>query len=61
MMVGGLLLSLADLHDIIQVTTDIQQKTCSSVHLTLKEAEQRILDVLHSTLHAAQRLQENKQ
>lgn len=57
MMIGRLLLSLADLHDVVQVTPDIQQETGSSVHLTLKEAEQRVLDVLHSTLHAAQGLQ----
>lgn len=59
-MIGGLLLPLADLHDVVQVTADVQQETGPGVHLALKEAEQWVLDVLHSAFHAAQGLQQNK-
>ena len=60
MVVGGLLLALADHHDLMHVASHIAEQLGSGVDLALKEAEQRVLDVLHGTLQALQSLQWEK-
>ena len=62
MMVGWFLLSLADEHHFQHVPPHVTQQASSCVHLTLKEAEQWVFDVLNGTSQARQRLrQENGQ
>ncbi|RUS77139.1 hypothetical protein EGW08_015095, partial [Elysia chlorotica] len=48
--VSRLLLSVTDLKQVSHVSSDVGQETCPGIHLSLKEAEQRILDVLHCAL-----------
>ena len=50
-MVGLLLLAKTDLNGILDVTTDIDQHLNPSVHFALEETEQRVANVLDSTLH----------
>lgn len=57
MVIGRLLLSDADLGCITHVSTDIGKKLDSGVHLALKEAEKRVLDIVNRTLQCNQLLQ----
>lgn len=57
-MVGGFLFSLADEHHLLHVSPYISQHASTSIHFALKEAEQRVLDVLHSAAQSRQSLGE---
>lgn len=60
-MVRWFLLSKTDEHRVAHVSTDVGQQVDAGVDLSLKEAEQRVLYVLHGTLQCRQRLQTNYQ
>ena len=49
--VGGLALPLTDVHHLLHVPPHVRQQLRARVHLALKEAEQRVLDVLHRAPH----------
>ena len=57
MVVRRLLLALTDLHHLLDVAPHVEQQLRAGVHLPLKEAEQRVLDVLHGATHLRHRLQ----
>ena len=56
MVVGWLLLSLTDQHDLLHVAAYFIQKMNARIHLPFKETEQWVLDVLHGASHADQLL-----
>ena len=51
MVIVGFLLSLTDQHHLMHVSSHVHQQAHAKVDLTLEETEQRVLDVLHGTLH----------
>jgi len=56
-MVRLFLLAETNENGILDVTSDVGQHLNARVHFTLKEAEQRVTDVLHRALHWCQCLQ----
>jgi len=53
MVIGRLLLTDADLQYVCEIPPHVSEKLATHVHLALEEAEQRVLYVLHRTLHGS--------